>query len=302
MKVLFMSKNLNCLKFLTKNRRLTATILSLGSCLGAIASTLQPSSAAVIGQDDRITPTYEQLTSSGQQLKAVGQLITETADGKYNWCTFTVIGRNIGLTNAHCIIDDKGAPKQIKAAYPVRHGNRALTVTNVDGYWIGRDTAPVYVEDFTRDWAIIRFTANLGDLTGWLGNAEWNPNDINSAGQHVLGLTAGYVGYPQDWPTDATLQPGNVRGSIPALQYGCTIQKVEGGILWHDCDTTGGTSGSSLFTAVSQTDFRTIGLHCAEYPVQNPYINLAVPLERFMPAVLKLRETGAASDTVVPLP
>ncbi|URD48947.1 serine protease [Chroococcidiopsis sp. CCNUC1] len=285
---------------MTKNRRLTATILSLGSCLGAIASTLQPSSAAVIGQDDRITPTYEQLTNS--VLGAVGRLALQKADGSFGHCTFTVVGRNIGLTNAHCLLDEKGAPIQIKAAIAAQHSDRALAVTNVDVYWTGRDTAPVGIEDVPGDWAIVRFTTNLGELTGWLGNTDWNPNDINTAGQTVVGLTAGYVGYPQDWPTDARFQPGNVRGYTPALHYGCTIHNVEGGILLHDCDTTGGTSGSSLFTAVSQTDFRTIGLHSGEYPVQNPYINLAVPLERFMPAVLKLRQTGAASDTVVPRP
>lgn len=301
MKGLFMSKNLNCLKFLTKNRRLTATILSLGSCLGAIATSLQPLSAAVIGQDDRFTPTYEQL--SGSVLGAVGRLAIQKADGSVGHCTFTVVGRNIGLTNAHCLLDEQGSPVQIKAAVAVEHGGRALAVTNVDGYWTGRDTAPKdVVVDGPSDWAIVRFTTNLGDLTGWLGYAAWNPNDINSAGQTVVGLTAGYVGYPGDWPTDARFQPGDVRGYTPAMHYGCTIQKVERGLLLHDCDTTGGTSGSSLFTAASETDLRTIGLNFAEYPADNPYINLAVPLERFMPAILKLRQTGAASDTVVPRP
>jgi len=295
-----MSKNLNCFKFLTKSRWLTASILSIGSCLGAIATTLQPSSAVVIGQDDRFTPTYEQLTHSA--LGAVGRLAIQKADGSVGHCTFTVVGRNIGLTNAHCVLDEKGAPVQIKAAVAVKHGDRGLAVANVDVYWTGRDTAPVDIYDVPSDWAIVRFTSNLGDLTGWLGNAAWNPNDISSAGQSVVGLTAGYVGYPGDWPTNATIQPGDIVGETPAVHYGCTIQKVEGGMLLHDCDTTGGTSGSSLFTAVSQTDFRTIGLHSSEYPLQDPYINLAVPLERFMPAVLKLRETGASPDTVVPRP
>ena len=301
-----MSKNLKCLKFLAKKRWLTATILSIGSCLGAIATTLPPSIAGVpgiIGQDDRFTPTYEWLTHS--PLRAVGRLAIQTADGQFGNCTFTVVGRNIGLTNSHCILGgEKGSPPmQIKAAVAVEHGNRALAVANVDTYWIGRDTPPEdVIKDGPSDWAIVRFTSNLGDLTDWLGNAEWNPNDINSAGQSVLGLTAGYVGYPVDWPTDAAFQPEDVRNHTPAMQYGCTIQGVKSGVLLHDCDTPPGTSGSSLFTAVSETDLRTIGLNFGYYQVQDSYINLAVPLERFMPAVLKLRETGAADGTVVPRP
>jgi V8-like Glu-specific endopeptidase len=301
MKGLIMSINFNRFKFLTKSRWLTATILSVGSCLGAIAPTLQPSQAAVIGQDDRITPTYEQL--SGSALGAVGQLVAQKADGKYVTCTFTVVGRNIGLTNAHCILDEKGAPVQIKAAVAVKHGDRALAVTNVDVYWTGRDTAPRNFEEQPGDWAIVRFTTNLGDLTGWLGNAAWNSNDISSAGQSVVNMTAGYVGYPGDWPTNATFQPGNIVGETPALHYGCTILSAEHGMLFHDCDATPGTSGASLFTVVSETDVRTIGLNNATLTLPNGVsINLAVPLERFMPAVLKLRETGASADTRVPRP
>lgn len=296
-----MSINFNHFKFLTKSRWLTATILSVGSCLGAIAPMLQPSQAAVIGQDDRITPTYEQL--SGSALGAVGRLAIQMADGRVSHCTFTVVGRNIGLTNAHCLLDEKGAPVQIKAAVAVKHGDRALAVTNVDYYWTGRDTAPKSLEENPGDWAIVRFTTNLGDLTGWLGNAAWNSNDISSAGQTVVNMTAGYVGYPEDWPTQSKLQPGDIVGETPALHYGCTIHQVTQGMLLHDCDTTGGTSGSSLFTAVSATDLRTIGLNNATITSENGVsINLAVPLERFMPAVLKLRETGADPNTVVPRP
>lgn len=300
MKALFMSKNLNYLKFLTKNRRLTATILSLGSCLGAIATTLQPSPAAVIGQDDRITPTYEWLTGAGQQRAAVGLLVIQMADGNFAHCTYTAVGRNIGLTNTHCIYDEQGRPPQQIKAYAARHGGEYLVAANVDIFWTGLDAAPKTTAETASDWAIIRFTTNLGDQTGWFGNYGWSGN-INEAGSSVVNQTTNYIGYPSDWPTDAAIQPGQTRSYTPALHAGCQIIDRQFGLLLHNCDTQPGASGSSLYGKVSDTDLRTMGLHRGWLTFsEGNTINTAVPLEKFMPAVEKLRQTGAASDTLVP--
>lgn len=297
-----MSKSLNNFKFLFKRHWLTATILSIGSCLGAIATTLQPSQAVVIGQDERVTPTYEWLTGSGQQRAAVGFLLTKMADGSTIHCTYTVIGRNIGLTNTHCIYDDQGrSPQQIKA-YAALHGSRSLAVANVDLFWTGLDAPPKTTAESASDWAIIRFTSNLGDQTGWFGNYSWSGN-INDAGSSVVNLTTNYIGYPGDWPTDAAIQPGQYRGYTPALHAGCKIVDRQIGLLLHNCDTNPGASGSSLYGKVSDTDLRTMGLHRGSLSLSDgSSINTAVPLERFMPAIQKLRQTGASADTIVPRP
>jgi V8-like Glu-specific endopeptidase len=301
MKVLVMSQNLNCLKFLTKSRRLAATILSLGSCLAAIAPTVQPTRANIIGQDDRVLPSYQWLTARPRA--AVGQLETQRADGKWGHCTFTVVGRNIGLTNSHCVRDEQGRiPVQAKA-YVVRYGTTQLAVANVNAYWTGLAAFPKTPEEWRRDWAIIRFTTNLGDTTGWYGTVEWNRNDINSAGATVVGQPTNYIGYPGDWSTDPALKA--YQGYLPALQGGCNIlgKHPQLEVLLHDCDITQGTSGSSLFTAASEIDFRTMALNNGfiAYP-DGTSISIAVPLERFMPAILKLRATGAASSTTVIAP
>jgi protease YdgD len=302
MKALVMSKNLNCLEFLTKRRWFTATILSIGSCLGAIATTLQPSQALVIGQDNRVTPTYEWLTRSGQQRAAVGLLSIQMADGKFIQCTYTVVGRNIGLTNTHCIYDEQGRPPQQIKAYAARHSNRAYAVANVDRFWTGLDAPPKTLAESASDWAIVRFTTNLGDQTGWFGNYGWSGN-INDAGSSVVNQTTNYIGYPGDWPTDAAIQPGQTRSYTPALHAGCKIVDRQVGLLLHNCDTNPGASGSSLYGVVSDTDLRTMGLHRGSVSLSNgSSINTAVPLERFMPAIEKLRQTGATADTIVPRP
>lgn len=296
-----MSKNLNYLKLLTKNRWLTAIILSIASCLGAIAPTIQSTRADIIGPDDRVLPSYEWLTVAPP--KAVGQLETQRADGQWGLCTFTVVGRNIGLTNSHCVRDEQGRlPVQAKA-YVVRYGTTQLAVANVDAYWTGLKVFPKNLEEWKQDWAIIRFNTNLGDTTGWYGNVEWNPNDISKAGDTVVGQPTNYIGYPSDWPTDPALK--GYQGYLPALQIGCTIlgKDPQLGILLHDCDITTGTSGSSMFSAISETDFRTMALNNGFVKsTDGTSISTAIPLERFMPAILKLRETGATNDTLVPVP
>jgi len=299
-----MSKNLNCLKFLTQRRWLTATILSISSCLGAIATTLQPSTAVVIGQDNRVTPTYEWLTRPGQQRAAVGILAVQMADQSYITCTFTVVGRNIGLTNTHCIYDQQGRPPLQIKAYAALHGNQYYALANVDLFWTGMDRAPNETQpaETVNDWAIVRFTTNLGDSTGWFGNYAWSTNS-NDAGSSVVNQTTNYIGYPGDWPTDAALKPGDVRGYTPAMHAGCKILDRQLGLLLHDCDTSPGASGSSLYGVVSDTNLRIMGLHRGMVTFSDgSSINIAVPLEKFMPAVEKVRQTGATTDTTVPRP
>lgn len=283
--------------------RFAATLLSVANVFGITASTLEPSQAVVIGQDDRLTPSYEWMTTPGQPRRAMGQLETQLADGTYEFCSFTVVGPNIGLTNTHCLLDKQGrAPRQIKA-YAVRYGTtKAYAAANVDLYWTGTDRAPATVQESTRDWAIVRFTTNLGNVTGWLGNMSWS-TDVNAAGQSVVNQWTSYIGYPGDWPTDAQLRAGDDRGYTPALHAGCKILGIEDGLLLHDCDVTPGTSGASLYGVFSQTDLRIMGLNQSQGIADDgSVINAAVPLERFMPAIEALRATGAASNTIVPRP
>lgn len=292
-----MSKTNTFFKF--SKIRFAATLLSVANVFGITASTLEPSQADVIGQEDRLIPSYEWLTTPGQPRRAMGQLEIQHADG-WSHCSFTVVGPNIGLTNAHCIFDDQGKyPMQVKA-YAVRYGEQEYyAAANVDGYWTGTNRYPQTAEEDARDWAIVRFTSNLGNVTGWLGNMSWSP-DVNASGQTVVNQWTSYIGYPGDWPTDA---PVKDQGYTPALHAGCKILGIDSGLLLHDCDTNPGASGSSLYGVFSETDLRIMGLHAGSRQLTDgSRINEAVPLERFMPAIEALNATGAASNTIVPAP
>ncbi|MGI0494938.1 trypsin-like serine peptidase [Alkalinema pantanalense CENA528] len=261
---------------------IATTIASLSGMIGIIPSSLPIAQADIIGADNRIVPSYEWMTQTNRQ--AIGRLEIQKANGLYYACTFTVVGRNIGLTNTHCLLDEQGrGPRQIKA-FALQHGNRVFATANIDTYWTGLKTFPKTLGDATRDWAVIRFTSDLGTKTGWFGNAPYS-NQVAKAGQSVAGKLTNLIGYSGG-------------GTTPTGHLNCNILPTISGIVPHNCDSTAGSSGSSVHTS----DLHIQGLNWGSFTYRGHTINGAVPLERFMPAVQKLRSTGAASNTIVPIP
>lgn len=280
-----------------KRRALSAAIVSGGGLLGILASTFQAAQAYyVLGVDNRVTPSYTWMVSNQRQ--AVGQLEIQKADGLYYNCTFTVVGRNIGLTNTHCLIDAQGRmPRQVKA-YALKHGTQVYATANVDLFWLGTKVPFRTVSDRVRDWAVIRFTNNLGNTTGWFGYEPWYQN-VAYSGKTVVGKTANHIGYSGDWPTPAAIRPGDVRGYTPGGHFGCRLNSVESGLLIHDCDATPGASG----TGIHNNNRQIMALYWGGISQSNGVKkNSAVPLERFIPAIQKLISTGADSSTIVPVP
>jgi V8-like Glu-specific endopeptidase len=264
---------------------------------GNIASA-QTTPIGVIGKDDRATPSYNWMKR--QRRKAIGQLEIQQADGQYYTCTFTVVGRNIGLTNTHCLLDDQGRkPLKIKA-YSMRHGDRYSTSANVDMYWTGLDRSPQTLGEYSRDWAVVRFDRPMGKKTGSFGNTNWSA-DLKQSGQTVLGKKLYSIGYSGDWPTAAMAQVGNVRGFTPSAHIGCEMLGAEDGLVVHNCDGTPGSSGTGIHSRSRK--IQALNVAAVFDPRTNVSLfNLAVPLERFMPAVEMLRKTGGDGQTVAPRP
>ncbi|MFM7601950.1 MAG: trypsin-like serine peptidase [Pseudanabaena sp.] len=251
------------------------------SVVTVLSGSIPAAKAAIIGVDNRITPSYDWLVGTGRQ--PIGRLEILAADKNFYICSFTVVGRNIGLTNSHCLRDAQGrGPLQVKA-FALQYGSGAFASANVDLYWTGLPRFPITIGDGTRDWAIVRFTTNLGNTTGWFGNEAYFSN-VNNAGGTVVGAFTNLIGYSGG-------------GTTPTGHLGCRIGQVASGILLHDCDTLPGSSGSSLHTATRRVQ----GLHWGSLTYNGSTINGSVPLERFMPAVAILRANGAAPVSV-PVP
>jgi V8-like Glu-specific endopeptidase len=276
-----------------KQRILAVALVAVGSLLGLIPGALTPAKAEVIGKDDRFKPTYSWLTGSDQR-QAIGELEIQKADGKYYGCTFTVVGKNIGLTNVHCLTDTQGGlPKQIKA-YSVRYGTTNFAGTTVDFFWLARRTAPVTVSERTHDWAVIRFRpiyqngrwVEFGDAVGWFGNENYF-SSVSDAGNSTKNKYTNLIGYSVDY------------NGYPAAHLNCFISNtVASGSLMHNCDTKPGASGSSLHNNGRQV----MGLHWGSFTYNGGTTNGAVPLERFMPAVKQLQGNGANASTVIAVP
>jgi protease YdgD len=283
---------------MSKNfKRVTLAMTSFcASLFSLLPGTFQSAQAVVIGADNRVTPAYNWMLTTGRA--GVGRLEVQRQDSRFYSCTVTMIGRNIGLTNAHCLLDTLGrAPKQIKAFFP-QHGNRSVIVAaNGDVYWSGLKVAPSKIGDRLRDWAIVRFNSNVGDRTGWYGYEGWYSN-LSNAGKNVVGRPANLIGYSGDWPTAPAFRLGDIRGRTPGAHFGCTLPRIQSGLLLHVCDTTEGASGSALENGSRSV----MGLHFGSVTSNGSTMNGAVPLERFGPAVQKLRATAAATNTIVPVP
>ncbi|MBD2077165.1 trypsin-like peptidase domain-containing protein [Phormidium sp. FACHB-592] len=275
---------------------LTAAIsATVSSSLGFLPGTLPQAKALVVGQDNRVTPDYNWLTRPGQQRAAFGKLESQRQDGFYQSCSFAVVGPNLGLTNAHCVMDEKGHLVRSVKAYAARHGKnpnntaRSFASANVDRVWKVLHHSPSTPNDFAKDWAIIRFTTNLGNLTGSLGNEGYG-----DGGRSMMGRVTNYIGYPNDWPTASQLRPGDVRGSTPAQHAGCRFIGLDKGVLFHDCDTAPGTSGSNMYTRIADNHLRLMGINSSSgwLLTNGQRVNGAVPLDAFMPMLRQLRQTG----------
>jgi protease YdgD len=250
----------------------------------------------VVGKDDRVTPDYNFLLDSGR--RAVGRLEIQKADGRFYSCTFAVVGSNLGLTNTHCLLDAQGRrPRQIKA-FALQYDDTVFAATNVDIFWTGLRFEPRFVQDLPKDWAIVRFKKHIGRKTGWFGSAPWSTN-VTEAGQSVVGQTVDHVGYSGDWPTLAAIKPGEIPGLIPGAHFGCKLERVEFGLVVHDCDATPGASGTPIHDRqlrINALDVATVTTEAGEV------INVAVPLERFMPAVQHLQRRKNQRRSIVPRP
>jgi V8-like Glu-specific endopeptidase len=274
-----------------KKSTLTTIVLTTSSILCPLLSFTRAAKAEVIGIDNRFLPSYEWMMTTKRQ--PIGQLEIQKADGFYYTCSFTAVGKNIGLTNTHCLTDDTGnLPRQIKA-YSVAYGSRKFAGTTVDLFWLGRKTEPQTLQEHVHDWAVVKFRPiyqngrlmEFGEVVGWFGNEGYD--NVSNSGATATGKLTNLVGYSGDYE------------DYPAAHTGCSIANTTAsGNLIHYCDSTSGSSGSSLHNNTRQV----LGLHWGSFNFSGSRVNGAVPLERFMPAVKMLRETGAASSTTVPVP
>ena len=243
----------------------------------------RPSDRAIIGLDNREPVLSEQFPWS-----AVGRIdwvISE--EEEVGQCTGTLVGRDLVLTNSHCLFYTDPNDNQVYTINrivfkPSMIENDFLDKANVTERVAGWNNE---FGSYSEDWALLRLDTPLGDKYGYLG---WRILDFSDS--NVLNALRDQIklaGYSGDFPTPQQREAANlsgeemgtaavhtecnIEGSSEALgisispsgeaRYGATGEQVIEGLIVHNCDTTGGASGSPVLAKFDDGNYYIIGLH-----------------------------------------
>jgi len=248
----------------------------------------RPSDRAIIGVDNR-----EPVLSEKFPWAAIGRIDRVINGEEIGQCTGTLIGRDLVLTNSHCLFYTNPDNNQI---YPINQ--IVFKPSMIENDFVDKATVIERVagwnDDFnndSKDWALLKIDQPLGDKYGYLGWRALDFSDSNVLNTlHNQVTLAGYSGdYPtrqqkaeanlsgEEMGTAAVHTECNIEGSSEALgisispddglaRYGATREQVIEGLIIHNCDTTGGASGSAILAKFDDGNYYIIGLHAGWYP------------------------------------
>lgn len=252
--------------------------LLLSNCVSDQNSTTQSVNIVkgynVFGHNDK-----ELVTSLDRQFNLVGRLIAP--DGTY--CTASLVWKNLIITAAHCVFKDG---EFLKGKYQFLLGasnGTSVAESGVSYIWWGTADSQ---NNRNLDWAVLKIEKPLGEKYGYFG---WKPSTEENL-ENVM--QAGYGSLFYQGKSMSGVQECGARAFNP-----------EKGLIFHDCDTSTGDSGSPLFQCNDNGTCFIVALHVAEYRdggkttlVLDEYTdknaNIAIYTESF---AAKLRELRAAN-------
>ncbi|KYC41776.1 peptidase S1 [Scytonema hofmannii PCC 7110] len=245
------------------------------------ADDTQARSRGIVGWDDRIP-----LLSCKYPWSAIGKVQGLTAEGKGYHCTGTLIGEDIVLTNAHCVIDENTSQLSQKILFIPNVINRKVAdksdVALVENVVYGTDFTGTALENQINDWALLKLNKPIGLKYGYLGWQSLSSSTLlNNRNQYI------FVGYSGDFP-DPNKEKYQFftagKGWTANVQKGCSIVGEESNVLLHNCDATGGSSGGPIITIIGNQPY-IVALNNAEFKSNGrAVINLGVKinfLDRF---------------------
>jgi pimeloyl-ACP methyl ester carboxylesterase len=261
----------------------------------------QPTDRAIVGEDNRFPVTKREFPWT-----AIGRIDWNIKDKVISQCTGTLIARNLILTNSHCLVKSERNPEPIIPRSSEQKGNIRITFKPnlVEGTFDDSATVIDYAYGweagvkYSEDWAILKLDKNLGDDYGYLG---WRSLDFsNPAIIKALRSQARLAGYSGDYPTRKQRKVSRLEGKemdTAGVHSGCTIEgsseglnvaflsdgsaryndnseKAEKGLILHNCDTTGGSSGSAIVAKFDDGQYYILGIHAG----WNPFDESTIPV------------------------
>jgi V8-like Glu-specific endopeptidase len=206
---------------------------------------------------------FEEQKPAKSPYSAVGLVAVKQKSGTVYACTGTLIGKNILLTAAHCILNEDGSNRaEQKNVRFLPNLNGEVTNDFAIANYLWRDRLYGRTVELNRqaDWALLKLDRDLGTEYGWITptNEEISAGDVVST-----------IGYPQS----------TNNGTKPIVEDDCRVnQGVSEAptLFFTSCKLEPGMSGGPvlLWDPIS-TNYKIVGINVSEGNPVNGSAHLA---------------------------